>query len=162
MNDSQLRGLLAKGLPRIASESVNAVYRFGFEPTEEPPRDCALDAQAVGSQLLYTRNFQVCAFVAMDPGHIIRLGLLAFPGYGRMESLRMVVSANGEALNTIMGKLAYVVAKVDEDSEVVTAPPMVLNCAGEGRVRVAGPESLFLRLAAQDVCIRIIASVQRI
>jgi hypothetical protein len=162
MNEQQLRGLLAKGLPRIASESVNAVYRFGFEPTEEPPCDCTLEAQAVGSQLLYTRNFQVCAFVAMDPGHLIRLGLLAFPKYGRMESLRMVVSANGEALNTIMGKLAYVVAKVDEDSEVVTAPPIVLNCAGAGGVPVAGPESLFLRLSAQDVCLRIIASVQRI
>jgi hypothetical protein len=162
MNENQLRELLAKGLPKLAAASVNAVYPIGFQPVEERPCDCALDMQAVGSQLLYTRNTQICAFLAMEPGHIIALGQRAFPKAGRMESPRMVVSANGEALNTIMGKLAYVVGKVDEDSEVITAPPIVLNCAGPNRVDVSGADSLFLRLGAQGLSMRIIASVQRL
>ncbi len=162
MNETQLRGLIAKSLPKIAAASVNAVYRMDFQPVEGRPCDCTLDAQAVGSQLLYTRNFQICAFLAMEPAHIFSLGQRAFPKSGRMESPRMVVSANGEALNTIMGKLAYLVGKLDEDSEVATTPPLVLNCAGPNGIAVHGAESLFLKLAAQDLSMRIIASVQRV
>src|SRR3954471_20903162 len=129
MNEIKLRELIAKGLAQVAAASVNAVYRMGFQAMEERPADCKLDAQAVGSQLLYTRNFQVCAFLAMEPAHIFALGQRAFPKSGRMESPRLFISANGEALNTIMGKLAYLVGKAD-DSEAITAPPLVLNCAG--------------------------------
>jgi hypothetical protein len=162
MNENQLRGLLAKGLPKIAAASVNAVYRIGFQPVEERPCDCTLDAPAMGSQLLYTRHFQVCAFITMAPSHIFSLGQRAFPKSGRMESPRMVILANGEALNTIMGKLAYLVGKVDEDSEVATTPPLVLNCTSPNGIAVLGAESLFLKLATQDLSMRIIASVQRV
>jgi hypothetical protein len=162
MNENQLHGLLAKGLPTIAAASVNAVYPIGFQPVEERSCDCRLGLQAVGSQLLYTRNFQICAFLAMEPGHIISLGQRAFPKSGRMDSPRMVVSANGEALNTIMSKLAYLVGKVDEDSEAVIAPPIVLNCAGPNEIAVLGSESVFLKLTAQELSMRIIVSVQRL
>jgi hypothetical protein len=162
MNEIQLRGLLTKGLSQIASASVNAVFRIVFQPMEERPCDFSLEAQAVGSQLFYTRNFQVCAYLVMEPGHIISLGQRAFPKSDRMESPKMVVSANGEALNTIMSKLAYLVGKVDEDSEVVIAPPIVLNCTGPNRIAVLGSESIFLKLAALELSIRIIASVQRV
>jgi hypothetical protein len=162
MNENQLRELLAKGLPKIAAASVNAVYRIDFQPVEERPCDCILEGQAVGSQLLYTRNFQVCAYLAMDSGQIFTLGQRAFPKYGHLESPRMVISANAEALNTIMGKLAYLVGKVDQDTEAITAPPIVLNCARPNGIAVLGAESLFLKLSAQELSIRIIASVQRI
>jgi hypothetical protein len=162
MNEGQLRELLGKGLPKIATASLNAVYPIGFQAVEEPARDFKVEAQAVGSQLIYTRHFQVCSFLIMEAGQIFALGQRAFPKYSRMECPKMVVSANGEALNTIMGKLAYLVGKVDADAEVVIAPPIVLNCTGPNRVAVSGTDSLFLKLVARDLAMLIVASVQRI
>jgi hypothetical protein len=162
MNESQIRELLGKGLPKIAAASINAVYPVGFKAEEERPRDYVVDAQLVGSQLLYTRNFQVLSFLVMESSQIFKLGQRVFPKYGRTEIPKMVVSANGEALNTIMGKLAYLVGKVDQDAEVTTTPPIMLNCAGPNRVSVYGADTLFLKLSALDLAMLIIASVQKI
>ena len=161
MKESQIRELVGKGLPKFAEGSINAVYPLGFKAVEEPARDFSIEAQAVGSQLLYTRNFQVCSFLIMDPGVIFKLGQKVFPKYERMEIPKMAVSANSEELNTIMGKLGYLIGKVDGDGEVTTAPPIVLNCTGPDRVAVRGGDSLFLRLDAADLSMRIIASVQQ-
>jgi hypothetical protein len=162
MNEEQLRELLGKGLPKIAAASINAVFPLGFQVSQEPARDYAVEAQVVGSQLIYTRNFQICAFLIMEASHILKLGQGVFPRHGRAESVKMVVSANGEALNTVMGKLAYLVGKVDAGAEVVTSPPIVLNCSGPNRISVRGDESLFLKLAAADLSALMISVVQRI
>lgn len=162
MKENQLRELVAKGLPKIAVGSINAVYPLGFKATEEPGRDYSIEAQVVGSQLIYTRNFQICSFLIMEAGQIFKLGQRVFPKYERMEIPKMVVSANGEALNTIMGKLAYLLGKVDGDAEVVTAPPIVLNCSGPNRVAVRAADSLFLKLDAADLSMLITASIQQV
>lgn len=162
MNESQLRDLLGKGLPKIASASVNAMYPVGFKAEEERPRDYTVDAQVVSSQLLYTRNLQILSFLIMDASQIFKLGHRVFPKYSRAEIPKMVVSANGEALNTIMGKVAYLVSKVEQDAEVTTAPPILLNCTGPNRVVVHGADGLFLKLASLDLTILVIASIQHV
>lgn len=162
MKEAQLRELLGKGLPKIAASSINAMYPLGFKAVEEPSRDYAVDAQVVGSQLAYSRNFQVYSFLVMEASHIFKLGLRAFPKHSRLEIPKMVVSANGEALNTIVGKLAYLVGKVDEVDEVNTTPPIVINCTGPNRVEVRGADSLFLKLATADLSMLIIAAVQQV
>jgi len=162
MKEAQLRELIGKGLPKIAVSSINAVYPMDFLALPETARDCTVDAQVVGSQIAYSRNYQVHSLLIMQAAQIFMLGQLAFPKCGRAESLKMVVSANGEALNTIMGKVAYLVGKVDEDTEVTTAPPIVLNCSGPNQIAVRGAESFFLKLAARDLSMLMVASVQRV
>lgn len=162
MKETQLREIIGKSLPKIAAASINAVYPISFQALEEPARDFTVDGQAVGSLLNYSRNFQVCSFLITETSQIFTLGQRAFPKHGRVESLKMVVSANGEALNTIMSKVAYLMAKMDEDSEVATTPPIVLNCSGRNRIPIRGAESLFLKLVAQDLSMLMVAMVQRI
>lgn len=162
VNETQLRELLGKGLPKVAAASVNAVYPLSFQAMEERPRDFAVDTQVVVSQLIYSRDYQIYAFLIMEGSQIYQLGQRAFPKHGRAESPKMVLSANGEVLNTIMGKLAYLIGKVDEGAEIVSAPPIVLNCAGPNQVAVRGAECLFLKLSALDLSMLLIASVQRV
>lgn len=162
MNEIQLRELIGKVLHKIAAASINSVYPLNFKASEEPASDYSVEAQAVGSQLIYSRNFQVCSFLIIEASQIFILGQRAFPKYGRMDIPKMVVSANGEALNIIMGKLAFLVGKAEGDGEVFTAPPIVLNCAGPNRVAIHGAESLFLRLTAEELSMLIIASVQKV
>ncbi len=162
MKETQLRELLGKGLPKIAAASINAMYPLGFQAVSEPARDFAVDAQVVGTQLVYTRNFQVYSFLVMDLNHIFNLGLRSFPKYSRQEIPKMVVSANGEALNTIVGKLAYLVGKVDEVDDVTTTPPMVINCTGPNRVMVRKADCVFLKLATDDLSMLVIAVVQQV
>jgi hypothetical protein len=162
MKEIQLREVIGKSLPKIAAASINAVYPIRFQALEEPSRDYTVDGQAVGSQLNYSRNFQVCAFLITEASQIFKLGQRAFPKQGHMESLKMVVSANGEALNTIMSKVAYLMGKMDEDTEVATTPPIVLNCSGPNRIPISGPDSLFLKLVSQDISMLMVAMVQRV
>lgn len=162
MKEAQLRELLGKGLPKIASSSINAMYPLGFKAVEVPARDYAVDAQVVESQLVYTRNFQVSSFLIMEANNLFRLGLRAFPKYSRLEIPKMVVSANGEALNTMVGKLAYLVGKIDEGAEVATTPPIVINCAGPNRVELCGADCVFLKLAAGDLSMLVISAVQQV
>lgn len=162
MNAGLLRELLGKGLPKIAASSINAIYPMDFQAVQETARDYTVDAQVVGSQLVYSRNYQVHSFLIMQAAQIFMLGQLAFPKYGRAESPKRVVAANGEVLSTIMGKVAYVVGKVDEDAEVTTAPPIVLNCSGANQVSVRGAESFFLKLVARDLSMLMVASVQQV
>jgi hypothetical protein len=162
MHEHQLRELLGKALPKLAVSSINSVYPLGFQTVEEPARDCVVDAQVVISQIIYTRNFQVYAFLIMEAAQIFKLGQRAFPKCSRMESPKMVVSANGEALNMVMSKLASVVGKADEGADAVTAPPIILNCSGTNSVNVHGAESLFLSLVAGELSIHMIVSVQSV
>jgi hypothetical protein len=154
--------LVGKALPKIAASSINSVYPLGFLALEELARDYVVDAQVVISQIIYTRNYQVYAFLIMEASQIFKLGQRAFPKCSRLESPKMVISANSEVLNTVMSKLAFLVGKADEGADAVAAPPIVLNCSGPNGVNVHGAESLFLRLAAGDLSILAIVSVQHV
>lgn len=162
MNEAQVRELLSKGLLKVAAASVNAVYPLGFKVDVEPSRDYTVDAQVVVSQLVYSRNFQIHAFLAMDGSQLYRLGQRAFPKKERAECPRMVLSANGEALNTIMGKLGYLLGKVEAGSEMIVAPPAVLNCANPNQVALRGAECLFLKLSVSEASMHLIVSVQQV
>src|SRR6185369_10657258 len=162
MEETQLRELLGKGLPKIAVPCINAMYPIGFKAVLEPARDYAVEAQLVGSQLIYTRNFQVYSFLVMDASQIFKLGLRVFPKSSRLEIPKLVVSANGEALNTIVAKLAYLVGKFDEADEVTTTPPIVINCSGPNRVELHGADCLFLTLGTADLSMLVIAAVQKV
>jgi hypothetical protein len=162
MTEAQLRDLLGAGMPKIATASVNAVYPLGFQAMMEPPRDYAVESQVVGSQLLYTRNFQVCSFLIMEAGHIFKLGLRVFPKFGRMDATKRVVSTNSEVLNTVISKLGHLLRTSAGEEDVVTAPPIVLNCSGASRILVQGSESRFLKLANADLSFLIIASIQQV
>ncbi|HLP43381.1 MAG TPA: hypothetical protein VK465_17900 [Fibrobacteria bacterium] len=162
MYENQLRDMLGKGLPQIAATCFKAVYGIGFQAVEEAARDFFVETQAVGSQLVYSRSYQVYSFLIIEASHIFKLGLRAFPKYERLEIPKIVVGANGEALNTIMGKVSYLMGKVDEDAEVITTPPIVLNCSGPNRIPVRGAESIYLRLGSGEVSMVIVACVHRI
>lgn len=162
MLESQVHDLLGKGLPKIASASFNALYPVGFQAALEPAHDYEVEGQVVASQLIYSRNYQVYSFVVMDVSLILKLGLRAFPKYGRSEIPKLVISANGEALNTITSKLAFLVGKVDEDATVATTPPIVLNCSGPNRISLRGSECHFLKLTATDLSMLVIAVVQQL
>lgn len=162
MNESQLRDLLGKGLAKVAAASINAVYPIPFQAVMEPERDEAVEAQAVASQLLYTRHFQVCSFLIMEAGQIFKLGQKAFPKCDRLEVPKIVISANSEMLNTLMGKLANLLGKVDEGAEVIMAPPLVLNCTGPDRLAVRGADSLFLKLTSADLSMLVIVTIQEV
>jgi hypothetical protein len=162
VNENQLCDSLGKALQKIAVPSISSVYPLSFQPVEEPARDYVVDGQVVVSQIVYTRNFQVYAFLIMEASQIFKLGQRAFPTCSRMESPKMVVSANGEVLNTVMSKLASLVGKADEGADAIAAPPIVLNCSGKDSINVHGAESIFLRFAAGELSILIIVSVQRV
>jgi hypothetical protein len=162
MSEKQVREILGKGLPKIADASFNSVFAVGFQAVPEVARDCSVESPVVASQLLYSRNYQVHSLLVMDLGQILKLGQRAFPKYGRLEGPRMVISANSEALNTVMAKAAFLVGKADEDEGTATTPPLVLNCTGPNRLAVVGQECIFLKLAAMDLSMLLIAAVQKI
>jgi hypothetical protein len=162
MSEKQVREILGKGLAKIAAASFNSVFPVGFQAVPEASRDCPVEGPVVASQLLYSRNYQVHSFLVMEVGQILKLGLKAFPKYGRLEGPRMVISANSEALNMIMAKIAFLVGKADDDDATSTTPPLVLNCTGPNRLAVLGQECIFLKLAALDISMLLIAAVQKI
>jgi hypothetical protein len=162
MNGSLLLDLLGKGLPNIAVSCIKGVYGIGFQAVEETAGDFFIESQAVCTQLVYSRNYQVCSFLIVEANQIFKLGQRAFPNYDRLEIPKIVVGANGEALNTIMGKVAFMVGKVDEGAEVTTTPPIVLNCSGPNRIPVLGSESYLLRLGIGDVSMLMVACVHRV
>lgn len=162
MQESQLRELIGKGLPKILTAAITGVYPIGFVPQGVPSRDYLLDSQVVGNQLFYSKSIQVCSYITMDPGQILRLGHRAFPKYSRLDIPKMVISANGEALNTIMAKIGYLIGKLDGDGVVSTTPPMVINCSGRDSLVIPGGDSIFVNLVNIDISILFIASIQMV
>lgn len=162
MNETQVRGFLEKGLPKLATSAINALFPLAFEASGRPSTDLTIDAQVTLSQLVYTRNLQVHAYLIMEGAHIFRLGQRVFPTHDRMESPKLIISANGELLNTLMGKTANFIGKAEDTAEVIATPPLVLNCSGENRIKIIGSDSLFLELVSADASILIIVSVQGI
>lgn len=162
MQEVQLREIICKGLPKIASAAATGVYPMGFLSQVMPGRDCMLNAQVVGSQLIYTKNIHVLSFLSMDSEQIIKLGQRAFPKYGRIDSPKMVISANGETLNTIMAKLGYLIGKLDQNTDVTITPPIVINCSGSNRIPINASDSIFLKLASIDISMQFITSVHMV
>jgi hypothetical protein len=162
MQESQLRDLLGKGLPKIAVAALAGVYPMGFVAQPAPSRDYLLTDLVVGSQLLYTSNIQVTSFLTMDPSQLIRLGTRAFPKKSRGELPKVVIAANNEAHNTIMAKLAYLIGRIDGDREVVITPPLIVNCSGEGGLRIQGADALFLNLVCLDISLYLMMSIQMV
>lgn len=162
MQESQLRDLVANGLPKLATSALTGTYPMGFTAKVMPSRDHLLDSQVVGNQLIYTKNIQICAFLTMDSGLIVRLGQLAFPKHSRLEIPKMVIAANGEALNVVMSKLAYLIGKVDGDEDATIAPPIMINCSGIDRRVIMGGDSIFLSLSYMEISMLLIASIQMV
>ena len=162
MHETQLREILLKGLPKIASAAASGIYPMGFQPQLVPCRDSVLDSQVVASQLIYTKNIHVVAFLTMDSEQIIKLGQQVFSKSSRLDSSKTVISANGEILNTIMAKLGYLIGKIDNDTDMTITPPIVINCSGDNRISIHGSGSIFLNLASGDFSMRVISSIQMV
>jgi hypothetical protein len=160
--EANVRETIAKGLPRLATTALAAAYPMGFVPRFEPSRNRRVASQVVASQLLYTRNLQLLALLELEPNAILKLAQRAFSGLGRVEAPRMVVSANAEALNTMVSKLGCLLGRMDDESEVAITPPVVLNCSGANSIPLLGSESLFLSLGSVDVSMTLAVSLQAI
>lgn len=162
MQESQLRDLIAKGLPKIAVAAIAGIYPLEFEVQPQPSRDILLQEQLVGHQLIYTQNIQILSFLSMDPGQIITLGHRAFVKSTRAEIPRLVISANGEAQNTIMAKLGFLIGRIDGDVNVIVTPPIVINCSGDDARVIPGGDSVIVNLLCKDIAIRFAVVVQMV
>lgn len=160
--EAKVREAVAKGLPRLAASALAGAYPMGFVPRFEPCRDFRVSSQVVASQLLYSRNLQLLSLLILEPAAIMKLGQRAFSGLGRVEAPRMVVSANAEALNTVVSKLGCLVARMDDESEISIAPPLVLNCSGGNSFQLRGSETLVLSLASLDISMVLAVSLQAV
>lgn len=162
IQEVKFRDLLTKGLPKLAQAALAGVYPMAFNPVIEPAREFRVDSQIVCSQLAYTKNLQVLTFLIIEPGQIMKLGKRAFPKCNRAEASKMVISANGEALNTVMAKLGYLLGKLDEDAPVTIAPPMVINCSSENGIRIQESAAFILGLSGHDSSMVLVASIQQV
>lgn len=162
MQESQLRDIIAKGLPKIAVAAIAGIYPLEFLVQPQPNRDILLQEQFVGHQLIYTHNIQILSYLTMDPEQIITLGQRAFVKSTRAELPRLVISANGEAQNTIMAKLGFLIGRIDGDGKVTVTPPIVLNCSGDDARMIPGGDSVFINLLCNQIAIRFAVVVQMV
>lgn len=162
MQEIQIRDILEKGLPKISIGVLSCIYPMKFLCHPIPSHDKVLNTQVVATQLVYTKSIQVLAYLDMATAQIMSLGQTAFPKYSRLESPKKVISANSEALNSIMAKVSYLISKLDIDTGPVLTPPFVINCSGKNIRSVEGKDSLFFNLSSEDITMLLIVSVQMV
>lgn len=162
MQETQLRDIMAKGLPKIAESAIAGIYPLKFAIQIEPSRDILIQDPFVGHQLIYTQNIQILSFLTMDSGQIITLGQKAFVKSTRAEIPKLVISANSEAQNTIMAKLGFLIGRLDGDGNVSVTPPIVINCSGTDAKVIPGGDSVILSLVCNEISIRFALVVQMV
>lgn len=160
MIETKLRESIGASLPKILIAAAKGVYPLAFRTETFSPNQFRVELPIVSSQLAYTGNWQILSFVLMDPGHIVKLGAMAFPKVPRSDSPKKIISANGEILNTAVAKLGYLLGKLENTPDVAITPPLAMNFSGEGSVDIACRDSLFFKLAFEDVFMTFTATIQ--
>jgi hypothetical protein len=162
MQESQLREAISKNLPNILFTGLKGIYPLNFRCETFAAKDFRLETPIASSQLAYTENWQILSFILIDPAQMLKLGVRAFPKLSRSDAPKMVVSANGEVLNSASSKLGFILGKMDSARKVSLTPPAAMNFSGENALDIACSDSVFLKLVCEEIDILFISSIQKI
>jgi hypothetical protein len=160
MREIQVRQFIESNLAKVVLGGAGAVYPSPFKCEAVPRQEYCLDMPIVGHQLVCTETAQILSFMVMDLNSFLVAGAKMFPGMARNESVRMLVSANNEILNTISSKLAFILSKVEGKEGALITPPVVMNYSGDQKMALNCADSIFLECKSQDFGFRFIATFQ--
>ncbi len=162
MREDQVKSFIESNLPKIVLACAGSVYPDPFKSEVKIHKEYILDLPIVGHQLVCTDKAQILSFIVMELNSFLAIGRKMFPEMARNESVKMLVSANSEILNTINSKLAFILSKVEGKGGAVITPPVVMNYSGEHKMAVNCPDSIFLRCQSKDFAFDFITTIQLI
>jgi hypothetical protein len=162
MQEAKVREVIGQSLPKILSMAAKGLYPMTFQAQAFTPKESRVNAPIASSQLAYTGNWQILSFLHMDPGHIVKLGTMAFPKKSRSDIPKLVLSANGELLNAASARLGLLLGKLDQGAEVAMTPPLAANFTGANSVDVSPREAFFFRLSHGDIALTFVSSIQMV
>jgi CheY-specific phosphatase CheX len=162
MREDQVRHFIEANLSKIVLGCAGAVYQAPLKGETIACKEFCLDSPIVGHQLVCTDGAQILCFIVMELNSFLAMGGKMFPGMQRNESVKMLVSANSEILNTISSKLASILAKSEGKGAAVITPPVVMNYSGDQKMALHCADSIFLDCKSQDFGFRFIATFQMI
>lgn len=162
MREDQVRTFIESNLSKIVLACAGSVYPTSFKSEGLTHKEYTLDLPIVGHQLVCTDKAQILSFIVMELSSFLVIGKKMFPDMARNESVKMLVSANSEILNTTNSKLAFILSKVEGKGGAIITPPVVMNYSGEHKMPVNCVDSIFLHCQSQDFAFDFVTTVQMI
>jgi hypothetical protein len=162
MQADSLKSLIDNNLAKIVLAGMRGVYPGDFRSGPAFHREYSLTCPIVSHQLVFTETMQILSFFVMDPRSFVKAGENLFPKMPRNESLKLVVSANAEILNSTSSKFGFILGKMEGRTDVVITPPLIMNFSGEGRLPLTCEDTLFWTFQSQDLAFDFIITVQKV
>ncbi|MDQ2999713.1 MAG: hypothetical protein M3Y08_00420 [Fibrobacterota bacterium] len=162
MNEEQLKSIVDANLEKIVALGLRGVYPFAFVGSASPRREYSVDSAIVNNQLVFTPTTQILCFLIMDLTNTLLAAQKLFPKMPRNESLKMVVSANNEIINSASSKLGMVLSRAAGNGEVTVTPPLVMNHTGENRLPLNVSDCLFWTFRSECIVFDFIIAIQKI
>ncbi len=160
MREDQVRHFIEANLSKIVLGCAGAVYPAPFKSEAVACKEYYLDLPIVGHQLVCTEGAQILSFIVMDLNSFLAMGRKMFPEMPRNESVKMLVSANSEIINTISSNLACILSKAEGKEGSVITPPAVMNYSGDQKMAINCADSIILDCKSSDFGFRFIATFQ--
>ncbi|MEO7425466.1 MAG: hypothetical protein ABI036_09785 [Fibrobacteria bacterium] len=162
MREDQLKSIVSENLDKLMSGCIRGVYPFAFSGSPAPRQEYRVDAAVVNNQLVFSHATQILSFLIMDLNVILLAAQKLFPKLPRNESLKLVVSAHNEILNSASSKLGMILARTQGKNDVIVTPPLIVNQTGENSMLLRSSECLFWNFRADAISFDIIVSIQMV
>lgn len=162
MQVDSLKNLIDRNLAKFLMAGMRGVYPGAFKSAPVFHREFSLACPIVTHQLVCSESTQILSFFVMDPASFVKAGEKLFPKMPRNESLKLVVSANAEILNSASSKFGFILGKMEGRTDVVITPPLIMNFSGESRLSLACEDTLFWNFLSHDLAFDFIVTVQKI
>lgn len=162
MQTDPVKSLIDNNLSKIVMAGMRGVYPGAFESKAAFHREYVLESPIVTHQLVCSDNMQILSFLSMDPRSFVKAGEKLFPKMARNESLKMVVSANSEILNSTSSKFGMVLSKMNGKNDTIITPPLIMNYSGEGRIPLNCDDTLFWGFRSPDIAFDFITTIQKV
>jgi hypothetical protein len=162
MNEEQLKSIVDANLEKLVALGLRGVYPFAFTGSASPRQQYDVDSAIVNNQLVFSSTTQILSFLIMDLPSTLLAAQKLFPKMPRNESLKMVVSANNEIINSTSSKLGMVLSRAEGKSDVIVTPPLVMNQTGDNRLSLNVSDCLFWTFRSEGIVFDFAITIQMI
>lgn len=162
MREEQLKSIVGENLDKLIAGGIRGVYPFAFAGTPTPKQEYRVDSAVVNNQLVFSQATQILSFMIMDLNVILLAAQKLFPKLPRNESLKLVVSAHNEILNSASSKLGMILGRTEGKNDVIVTPPLIGNHTGDNRLLLKASECLFWNFRADAISFDFIVSIQMV